>query len=80
LSALFSAIVQEQVIHFSYQRYQKTSKTVQPYQLDFRAGYWYCLAYDYQKQAFRRYRCDAMQELTPAEKTGYTLQQLAEKQ
>lgn len=80
LSALFSAIVQEQVIQFSYQRYQKTNKTVQPYQLDFRAGYWYCLAYDCQKQAFRRYRCDAMQGLAPTEKTGYTLQQLAEKQ
>ncbi len=51
---------------FTYQRYQKTNRPT--YQLDFRAGYWYCLAYDCQKQAFRRYRCDAMQGLAPTEK------------
>lgn len=80
LSALFSAIVQEQVIQFTYQRYQKTNKTVQPYQLDFRAGYWYCLAFDCQKQAFRRYRCDAMQGLVVTTTKGYPLDQLARKQ
>ncbi|WP_433747526.1 helix-turn-helix transcriptional regulator [Paenibacillus amylolyticus] len=69
LEFLLMAAVQNIVIQITYANQRRTTdqrpssahtniRTIQPITLYAMKGYWYCQAYDLQKQAYRVFRCD----------------------
>lgn len=68
IELLLEAAVQQVVIQISYpdkdknsepiSRIKTSSRVIQPVALYASKGYWYCQAYDLEKQAYRVFRCD----------------------
>ncbi len=67
LSELFSFILAPQVISFYYTRYTNELRLVQPIQLIRSHGEWYVLCWDFDKDSFRQFRCDFIEEITPTD-------------
>lgn len=63
LNQLYEYIHHDTIIHFSYSRYEKQKKVVQPIKLVAQYGHWYCEAFDVNKYAIRIYRCDYMGDI-----------------
>ncbi|ANY67759.1 DNA-binding protein [Paenibacillus sp. BIHB 4019] len=61
LSMLLDAAIQQQVLLIDYESSEKrSSREVQPIGIYTRNGLWYCLAYCFQSDDFRLFRCDRM--------------------
>lgn len=59
LENLLTAAVKSVVLIISYQKDAKTlTRTIQPIAVYAIKGFWYCQAYDLDKQAYRVFRCD----------------------
>lgn len=68
LEILLMAAVENKVLKITYQRdRQKDTRHIQPIAINSMKGYWYCQAYDQNKQAYRVFRCD---RITSAELTN----------
>lgn len=65
---LFAAIIARQVIEVDYHRYHQDIRVIQPLRLSIWDGHWYCFSWDLNKQAFRNFRCDYIQNLHITEK------------
>jgi predicted DNA-binding transcriptional regulator YafY len=61
LSSLFGAVAESRIVTFGY---RDEMRTVDPYRLAFRNGYWYLAGFDRDKQAERSFRLDRL--TTPA--------------
>ena len=63
LNNIFQVILEKKVIFFDYTRYKKEVRHVQPLQLILNYGEWYLLSWDMDKKDFRKFRCDAIEEI-----------------
>ena len=68
LTELFHAIFEEEVINMTYSRYQDNKRLIQPVQLGFKYGHWYLLAWDFNRDSFRQFRCDFIEKVTVSTK------------
>ncbi|MGM7637192.1 helix-turn-helix transcriptional regulator [Bacillus sp. Hm123] len=64
LETLLTAAVKNSVLKIDY---QQSTRTIQPIAIYSMKGYWYCQAYDINKEAYRVFRCD---RITSAETTN----------
>ena len=67
LTELFQHIFEENVIRIKYSRYDLSNRLIQPLQLGFKYGHWYLLAWDFDKDSFRHFRCDFITSLKMSE-------------
>lgn len=58
LEQIFQAILANESLDVLYRRYEVMNKRILPIRLTIMDGFWYCVAWDLEKEAWRTYRCD----------------------
>lgn len=78
LKHLFAALFNHLVIEIVYTRYRMQTRIVQPLQLQIMDGNWYLSCYDCDKEAFRIFRTDFIQEVKPVNRiaTAFTSEEI----
>ncbi|MBP1040962.1 YafY family transcriptional regulator [Vagococcus sp. BWB3-3] len=61
LALIFKAILASQTLKVIYRRYQAAHKEILPIRLTIMDGFWYCIGWDLEKEAWRTYRCDHLE-------------------
>lgn len=58
LQELFTAALEKKTLKISYDRYKNSFRNVQPLKMMLMDGNWFCFCWDFDRQAFRTFRCD----------------------
>lgn len=61
LALIFKAVLTSQTLKVIYRRYQEAHKEILPIRLTIMDGFWYCIGWDLEKEAWRTYRCDYLE-------------------